>query len=249
MTGSPGSPGLLVIRQPEGGYRFSIDSVLLAGFAAPHCRGRVLDLGTGCGVLLLLLSRLAPGMDSGTGVEIQPALCAFAERNFRENGPERRLRAVRGDFRREAPGAAPGAFDLVVANPPYGRAGHGRRNPHPQREAARHDIHGSLRELFDAAARYIAPDGRFALVLPHDRHPEVRDVARRVGMGIREMRRVHAREGAPPSRVLTLLDRGTGEQPRELPPLYLHEGEGKYCPEVERICRLFRPPPGGSPLV
>ena len=54
----------LVIRQPERGYRFSIDSVILAGFAAPLCRGTVLDLGTGCGVLLLLLSRLAPGIVS-----------------------------------------------------------------------------------------------------------------------------------------------------------------------------------------
>jgi len=239
MIESPGN--LLVIRQPERGYRFSIDSVLLAGFAAPHCRGRVLDLGTGCGVLLLLLSRLAPGMVSGTGVEIQPALCALAERNFRENGPDRRLRAVRGDFRGEAPGVAPGAFDLVVANPPYGRAGRGRRNPNPEREAARHEIHGSLKDLFAVAARYLAPTGRFALVLPHDRFREVPDGARRVGMGIGGMRRVHARKGAPASRVLFLLARGAGEQPEEVPPLYLHEGEGKYCPEVERICGLFRP--------
>ncbi|HEX9191292.1 MAG TPA: methyltransferase [Candidatus Deferrimicrobiaceae bacterium] len=243
MTAYPGNDGLLVIRQPERGYRFSIDSVLLAGFAAPHCRGHVLDLGTGCGVLLLLLSRLAPGMDSGTGVEIQPSLCAFAERNFRESGSDRRLRAVRGDYRREAPGAAPGAFDLVVANPPYGRAGHGRRNPHPQREAARHEIHGSLQELIDAAARYLAPAGRFALILPHDRFPEVQNGARRAGMGIGEMRRVHAWKEAPPSRGLFLLARGAGERPMELPPLSLHDGGGKYCPEVERICRLFRPPP------
>ena len=230
-----------MIRQPEGGYRFSIDTVLLAGFAAPHARGRVLDLGTGCGVLLLLLSRLAPGMGFGTGVEIQPALCALAERNFRENGQGGRLRAIRGDFRREAPGVAPGAFDLVVANPPYGRAGHGRRNPHPEREAARHEIHGSLQDMFDAVARYLAPAGRFALILPHDRLQEVQDGARRVGMGIEGIRRVHAREGAPPTRVLSLLGRAMGEQPDELPPLYLHGGEGKYCAEVEWLCRLFRP--------
>ncbi|MDA8179486.1 MAG: hypothetical protein M0T69_08110, partial [Deltaproteobacteria bacterium] len=62
----PGAkPPILVIRQPERGYRFSIDSVILAGFAAPYCRGAVLDLGTGCGVLLLLLSRLAPAMLAG----------------------------------------------------------------------------------------------------------------------------------------------------------------------------------------
>ncbi|HEY5190543.1 MAG TPA: hypothetical protein VII77_01055, partial [Candidatus Deferrimicrobium sp.] len=76
-------PGRLIIRQPERGYRFSIDSVILAGFAAPLCRGAVLDLGTGCGILLLLLSRLTPWMFSGTGVELQEDLLDFARRNFR----------------------------------------------------------------------------------------------------------------------------------------------------------------------
>jgi len=234
------SPGSLVIRQPERGYRFSIDSVLLAGFAAPYCRGEVLDLGTGCGVLLLLLSRLSPGMRSGTGVEIQGALCAFAEGNFRENGPDRRLRAVTADFRGEVPGARAGAFDLVVANPPYGRVGRGRPNPHPGKEAARHEVSCTLPELFAAAGRYLAPGGRFALVLPRERLPEILSCARPEGMGCESARCVHPRKGAPPSRVLVLMRRGAGDAPIEWPPLFLHEGEGKYCPEVERLCRLFR---------
>ncbi|HEX7519419.1 MAG TPA: methyltransferase [Candidatus Deferrimicrobium sp.] len=133
-------PGRLIIRQPERGYRFSIDSVILAGFAAPLCRGAVLDLGTGCGVMLLLLSRLAPGMLAGTGVELQEDLLDFARRNFRDNCPDGRLFAVPGDFRREIPGIEPGSFDLVVSNPPYGRAGHGRRNPDPGKESARHEV-------------------------------------------------------------------------------------------------------------
>ena len=232
--------GPLVIRQPAKGYRFSIDSVLLAGFAAPHCRGSVLDLGTGCGVILLLLSRLAPAMGTGTGVEIQRSLCSFAERNFRENGLSGRLRAVPADLREEAPGVFRGTYGLVVANPPFGRAGSGRRNPHPERETARHDVSCTLPELCAAAARAMAPAGRFALILPVGRYPELRDEARREGMEAVETRRVHARPGDPPSRVLILLARGVGNVPRELPPLRLHEGAGKYCPEVERICRLFR---------
>jgi tRNA1Val (adenine37-N6)-methyltransferase len=232
----------VTIRQPEKGYRFSIDSVLLSGFAAPHCRGSVLDLGTGCGVLLLLLSRLAPGMVSGTGVEIQRTLCSCAERNFRENGGAGRLRAVRADFRDELPGAARGTFDLVVSNPPYGRAGSGRRNPHPGKETARHEVTCSLPELLAAAARSMGPGGKFALILPSGRYSELLDGALREGMTVEETRRTHGRIGDPPSRILCLLARGGRELPRELPPLYLHEGGGKYCPEVERICRLFRPP-------
>jgi tRNA1Val (adenine37-N6)-methyltransferase len=238
-------PVPLTIRQPVRGYRFSIDSVLLAGFAAPHCRGDVLDLGTGCGVLLLLLSRLAPSMNAGVGIELQRSLCDFANGNFRENGLDRRLRAVEGDFRTEARGVQDGTFDIVVSNPPYGPVGRGRTNPHPGKEAARHEVFCTLPELFSAAGRRMAAGGRFALVLPHARLPEIHSCGRREGMGCAAMRRVHARHGAPPTRVLVLMRRGTGDAAAEQPPLYLHEGKGKYCAEVERLCRLFRPPRSG----
>jgi len=241
-------PVPLTIRQPERGYRFSIDSVLIAGFAAPYCRGDVLDLGTGCGVLLLLLSRLAPAMRAGVGIEIQESLHAFAEGNFRKNGLGRRLRAVKADFRGEVAGVPAAAFDFAVANPPFGSVGRGRPNPHPGKEAARREILCTLPELFSAANRRLATGERFALVFPHGRLPEILSCGRREGMGCEALRRVHAREGAPPSRVLVLMNRGAGDGPVEMPPLFLHGREGKYCAEVERLCRIFRAgarrPPG-----
>jgi len=239
MTGCAPAP-LLDIRQPVRGYRFSIDSVLLAGFAAGFCRGTVLDLGTGCGVLLLLLSRLGACMDSGTGIELQEELLAFAGENFRRNGLQGRLRAVAGDFRREIPGIPPEAFDLVVSNPPYGRAGHGRRNPDPRREAARHEVSCSLSELFGAARRALAPEGRFALILPAVRCSEIEALGRREGLGAPIIRRVHPRAGAPVRRILYCASRGREAAVRELPPLYVHGEREKYAPEVERICGLFR---------
>lgn len=237
---SGADPGRLVIRQPERGYRFSIDSVILAGFAAPLCRGDVLDLGTGCGVLLLLLSRLSPGMRSGTGVDLQEGLLDFARGNFRDNRTGGRLSAVHGDFRGEIPGVGPGSFDLVVANPPYGRAGHGRRNPDPGKETARHEVAGALPDLFAAASRFLAADGRFAFILPYQRLPEIGPCAAREGLRVESLRVVHPGEGDPPSRGLCCAVRGGGGTPRLLPPMFLHEGPGKYCEEVERICRLFR---------
>ena len=230
----------MVIRQPERGYRFSIDSVILAGFAAPFCRGAVLDLGTGCGVLLLLLSRLAPAMRTGTGVELQEGLFDFARRNFLDNCPDGRLSAVRGDYREEIPGLEPGAFDLVVSNPPYGRAGHGRRNPDPGKEAARHEATCALPELFAAASRFLSAAGRFAFILPYPRIEEIEPCAAMEGMRVEYVRVVRPRDGAPPSRGLCCVVRGAGGIPRLLPPLLLHGETEKYCPEVERICRLFR---------
>jgi tRNA1Val (adenine37-N6)-methyltransferase len=241
----PGGPSdidspRLIIRQPERGYRFSIDSVILAGFAAPFCRGSVLDLGTGCGVLLLLLARLAPGMLAGTGVELQEDLLDFARRNFRDNCPAGRLVAVPGDFRGAIPGVDPGSFDLVVSNPPYGRAGHGRRNPDPGKETARHEVTCALPELFAAASRFLSASGRIAFILPYPRRSEIEPCAAKEGMRVELLRVVHPRVGAPPSRLLCCIARGGSGTPRLLPPLFLHEGTEKYCPEVVRICRLFR---------
>jgi len=232
--------GRLIVRQPERGYRFSIDSVILAGFAAPFCRRAVLDLGTGCGVLLLLLSRLAPGMLAGTGVELQEDLLRFAHRNFRDNCPDGRLVAVPGDVRGGIPGVAPGSFDLVVSNPPYGRAGHGRRNPDRGKETARHEVTCALPELFAAASRFLSADGRFAFILPYPRLSEIEPCAAKEGLRVEFLRVVHPRDGAPPSRGLCCAVRGGGGTPRLLPPLFLHDGPGKYAPEVERICRLLR---------
>ena len=232
-------PARLIIRQPERGYRFSIDSVILAGFAAPLCRGTVLDLGTGCGVLLLLLSRLAPGMFTGTGVDLQEDLLDFARRNFLDNCPGGRLLALPGDFRGEIPGIEPGSFDLVVSNPPYGRAGHGRRNPDPGKETARHEVTCALPELFASASRFLSSTGRFTFILPYARLSEIEPCAAKEGMRVELLRVVHPRDGAPPSRGLCCAVRGRRGTPRLLPPLFLHEGPEKYCPEVERICRLF----------
>jgi tRNA1Val (adenine37-N6)-methyltransferase len=231
----------MIIRQPERGYRFSIDSVILAGFAAACCRGAVLDLGTGCGVLLLLLSRLAPAMRKGIGVDLQEDLLDFARANFHDNCPDGRLAAVAGDFRGPIPGVEPGSFDLVVSNPPYGRAGHGRRNPDPGKEAARHEVTCALPELFRAASRFLSDAGRFAFILPYSRLPEIAPCAASEGLRVEFVRVVHSRDGEPPSRGLCCLVRGGNGTPRLLPPLFLHDGPGKYCPEVERICRLFRP--------
>jgi len=231
----------VIIRQPERGYRFSIDSVILAGFAASYCRGAVLDLGTGCGVLLLLLSRLAPGMLAGIGVDLQEDLLDFARRNFGDNCPDGRLRALHGDFRGELPGVEPGSFDLVVSNPPYGRAGQGRRNPDPGKETARHEATCTLPELFAAASRFLSAAGRFAFILPYQRLSEIEPCAAKEGLRVEYLRVVHPRDGAPPFRGLCCAVRGGSGTPRLLPPLFLHGGAEKYCPEVERICRLFRP--------
>ncbi len=227
----------LVVRQPPRGYRFSLDSVLLADFAAPRCRGAVLDLGTGSGVVLLLLARLRPELSRGVGVEIQPELFECARANIAANGLSGRLAAVLGDFRGEVPGAPSGAFDLVVSNPPYRPVGAGRRNPEAGREIARHEVACTMADLFRAAARFLAPAGRVAVAGLPRRLPEMIAVARDAGIHPERLRFVHPLPGRPANLVLFGGSRRRGEGPEVLAPLCVYAAPGRYSPEAEAVFR------------
>ncbi|HZW36699.1 MAG: tRNA1(Val) (adenine(37)-N6)-methyltransferase [Deltaproteobacteria bacterium] len=227
----------LSVRQPSRGYRFSIDAFLLADFAAGFCGRTVLELGTGSGVVLLLLSRLCPGLRRGVGVEIQRELWEFARRNFEENGPEGVLTAVHGDFRREPADPVPGGFDLVVSNPPFRKAGEGRTNPDPGKKIARHEVTCTLPDVFRAAGRHLSPAGRFAMIGLPRRLPEILSCAADAGIYPEKIRFVHPYEGRPANLLLFAGRRRKVPEMSILPPLAVYAGQGKYHPEVERIYR------------
>ena len=232
----------LSIRQPSRGYRFSVDAVLLAGFAAA-CGGRtILDLGTGSGVLLLFLARLLPGKKRGIGVEIQRELYEFARTNFRENRLEKTLSAVHGDFRDPQPGLSPGGFDLVVSNPPFRRLGEGRRSPDFQKQIARHEVTCTISGLFRAARGYLSPRGRFAMICVPQRLPEILRCAASEGIFPERLRFVHPYADRHANRVLFAGTRRTSAGVSVLPPLVVHAAKGRFHPEVVRLYRGITPP-------
>jgi tRNA1(Val) A37 N6-methylase TrmN6 len=232
----------LSLRQPARGYRFSIDAFLLADFAAAFCGRTALDLGTGSGIVLLLLARLCPGLRRGVGVEIQRELWEFARGNFEENGLEGVLTAVNGDFRSEPSEPVPGGFDLVVSNPPFRKAGEGRANPDPGKKIARHEVTCTLPDVFRAAGRHLSPAGRFAMIGLPRRLPEILSVAADAGIFPERLRFVHPYEGRPANLLLFAGRRRKVPELTILPPLAVYEGRGKYHPEVERIYRGITPP-------
>lgn len=243
MSGCParggplGSPPPLSILQPARGYRYSVDSVLLAAFAAPHAGTSVLDLGTGCGVLLLLLSRLAPVVRRGTGIELQEELAAFAQRNLERNSLAGRFEVHCADFRNDIAALSGSAFDLVICNPPFGKVGGGRHSPDAARQVARHEVACTLADVFRAAARFLGPRGRFALVAPVERLPELFALAEAFGLARRAVRLVHPFPHRPANRVLFLAGRRRVPRLQVLPPLCLYTGKGRYHPEVELLFR------------
>ena len=157
--------GALVLWQPirGAGYRFTLDPILLAGFVAqtPGPLGHVLELGSGCGVLGLML--LASGRAQHvTAVERQPELARLLRRNGADNRLTARLTVLEGDLRQLNLPVA----DKVVFNPPYHPQGVGRASACLGRDAGRREVHGTLDDFVAAAARALGPGGSLTAILP-----------------------------------------------------------------------------------
>jgi len=155
--------GRLKLIQSRAGYRFSIDAVFLSQFVTVEPGDAVVDLGSGCGIILLILLLTRP-VGYGVALEIQSELVSQAARNARLNGVEDKIAVVQGDIR-TPPLAGPWA-DLVVCNPPYRQTNSGRINPDPRRAIAKHEILAVLDDILSAARGLLKKKGRLALIYP-----------------------------------------------------------------------------------
>lgn len=153
--------GRLKLIQSKDGYRFSIDAILLAEFVTIRQGDVVVDLGTGCGVipLILLLTKL---VGYAFGLEIQEELSGQAARNVLLNGFDDKMGVVLGDIKN--PPIAKESVDVVICNPPYRQVKSGRINPDPRRAIARHEIMASIDDILHAARSVLRKKGRLALI-------------------------------------------------------------------------------------
>jgi tRNA1Val (adenine37-N6)-methyltransferase len=226
--------GDLVFWQPARGrgYRFNLDPVLLSAFASPA--RHVLDLGSGVGVLGILL--LATGKaERVTAVEVQPALAELTRRNARENGLADRLHVITGDCREQP---LP-AVDAVVFNPPYFRPSEGQPAPDRCRDVARHERHGTLADFVARAAAVIGTSGHVAVIIPARRGPELEALLRQAGAFALRRRLVLPRDGEAAGHWMLEGRFGPGaaiEALRHEPPLLVHGAAGRdFTPEVRGI--------------
>ncbi len=224
--------------QPRRGYRFSIDSVLLAAFASP-ATGAVADLGAGCGVLCVLLA--ARGLTGPfTAVEIDPLAAACCRANLAGAGLEARV--LEADISHGLAELPAGGFSLVVSNPPFTRAGQGRVSPRPQRARARQELALKAPRLWGQAARLLPRGGRLALCWPPARLVEAMEELPRAGLMPKRLRLVHGRAGRPASLALLEAVRLGGRQLTVEPPLVVYARDREYSPEVKAIyAALDRP--------
>jgi len=217
--------------QKRHGYRFSLDAVLLAGLSSLRPAEQVLDLGTGCGIIPLLLAGRYPDCRF-VGVEYQGSLALLAETNVRLNGLETRISLLQTDMQALPAHFPAAAFSVVLSNPPYRPLNSGRLNPDSQRALARHEIAASLQSVAHIAAYLLPPGGRLYLIYPAWRLVTLLSVLRQEGLEPKQLRLIYSR--SDDQAVLAWLEarRGSGEELHVLPPLTIYRSDGRYSPEM-----------------
>jgi tRNA1(Val) A37 N6-methylase TrmN6 len=226
--------GRVHVAQPQRGYRYSIDAVLLAALPNPKSGERVLDLGTGCGIIPLLMTYRNPGLHI-TGVEVQPELARLAEMNVANNGMQDRIRIIQHDLRCLSLEMVGGPVDWIVSNPPYRRAASGRVNPDAQRALARHEINLDLHQLIKSSRRLLKTAGRFAAVYPCERLVELLSEMHGQGLEPKRLRCVHSQAGDAAK--LALVQGVGGAKPglKIDAPLMIYAADGQYSEALRDI--------------
>jgi tRNA1Val (adenine37-N6)-methyltransferase len=223
--------GQLKFFQSRSGYRFSLDALLLADFMT--CRGqeKIADLGTGNGVVALILAYLHPS-SSITGLEIQPRMVDRARRNVRMNGFADRVTIRRFDVRNVQQAFGPGSFAGVICNPPYRRTTSGRISPNAERKIARHEIAATLGDFLRAGAYLLPMRGRMALVYPALRAVDLLKSMRDANLEPKRLRIVYSFADASASLVLAEGVKGGRSGIEVLPPLVVYKKGKEYTAEV-----------------
>jgi tRNA1Val (adenine37-N6)-methyltransferase len=226
--------GTLTIVQPASGYRFSLDSILLADFARPRKRDRVLDLGCGCGVITAMIA-LVHQPRAVVGIEVQPDLAECARRNALDNGLAT-MSVIQADLRqRKITGIDADSFDYVVANPPYRPSEGGRESRNESRRIARGGGGASLRDFVQAVARCAKGNGRVAIIFTAIRTTELIAELRAKALEPKRIRFVHPYANASASTVMVEARKRGRVEARIEPPLIVWERPGVYTAEVESI--------------
>ena len=206
------SAGLKIL-QHRRGYRFCVDALLLADFAqASVGRGPFIDLGTGSGVIALMLAK-ATGQ-RGVGVELQPSLADLARRNAALNGLAGTVEVVEADWKALRGRFAPGTFRCAVTNPPFFPVSDGRVNPDGERALARHETAGSLGDAAEAARWLLKDGGSLCAVFPAVRLCDLLAEFSRCKLRLRRLRFVHPQAKLPANLILA---EGVKNSPRTRP--------------------------------
>jgi len=199
--------GGLKIIQSRNNYRFSEDSILLANFVDLNPGESLLDLGTGSGILPLLLIQRERNLNI-TGLEIQQDLVSMAQRSIKYNGLEKRITIVQGDLKEADSLFSETKWDKIVTNPPYFCVDEGRISPRDNVAIARHEIKCTLADIVKTASLLLKPKGSFYIVHKHQRLDELIFLCKERGFIPHKIQPIFAKDKPPHLVLVKCLRRG-----------------------------------------
>ncbi len=225
--------GFRIIQDPER-FCFGMDAVLLSGFATAPEGGRVLDLGTGTGIIPILMAAKTKASEL-IGLEIQEESADMASRSVLFNNLQSRVKIVQGDIKEAGNLFDAASFDVVTSNPPYMIGGHGLKNPDAPKAIARHEVMCDLEDVVRAAAKCLKSGGKFYMVHRPFRLAEIMVVMHECKLEPKRMQLVYPFVDKEPSMVLIEGVRGGKSRITVEKPLIIYEEPGKYTPEIYDI--------------
>lgn len=215
-------------------FCFGMDAVLLCAFANVFQGEKVLDMGTGNGIIpILMLARY--GVGEYTGLEIQDINVELARKSTILNEIEDSVKIQQGDIKEASKLFGGASFDVVTTNPPYMNQNHGLKNPESHKAIARHEILCTLEDVVREAAKVLKPSGRFYMVHRPQRLTEIFDVMRKYHIEPKRMKLVHPNAQKEANMVLIEGIRGAKPMLKCESPLIVYDENGRYTDEVYRM--------------
>ncbi len=228
--------------QKKNGLTFGTDAFLLAAYVRPSAKTFCIDLGSGTGILPLLLCA-KDKVAHVTAVELQPAFCDLIARNAALNGMGARITPLCSDVRALSSATFGREADLVISNPPYMKCTSGKRNEAEEKYIARHEVHGDIRDFCAAAGRLLKHGGKFYVVWRPDRLSDLMAGLREAHLEPKRMTFVHNDALHEPSTVLIEALKGGAPSTRITPPLLLQDPlTGALTREAQEIYTTCRFP-------
>ncbi len=224
----------LKIIQRKKGYRFSVDAAIVAHHVHLKPTDVAVDLGTGCGVIPLILALQTPSAHI-YGIEIQKDLAELASKNVQLNGMEASITIIHRDMKDLKSPLVPGTFDVVFSNPPYREALSGRINPEEERAVARHEIKTTLSDVVSVAESLLKPSGRFVVIYPAARAIDLFLRMRAFKLEPKRLRLIHPKQGS--EAILVVVEGLKHGNPglNVSSPLTIYTPEGGYTEEAKKI--------------
>lgn len=212
-------------------FCFGMDAVLLSAFATVRPGEKVVDFGTGTGVIPILLEAKTEG-EKFVGFEIQTESVDMAKRSVQMNGLEDKIEIVEGDIKNASEIFGKASFDVVVSNPPYMSENNGLENPEEPKAIARHEIKCNLEDVIREAAAVLKPQGRFYMVHRPRRLADAVELMRKYKIEPKQIRMVYPYVDKPSNMVLIEGTRGGKPMLKIEEPLIVYKEQDVYTDEV-----------------